>query len=455
MVTASHNPKDDNGYKVYWENGAQIVEPHDKGISQCIMENLKPWEIPSIDTLISSSLCPDPTEDVKVNYFRSLYECIGYRGKEQNGKVKNFPIVYTPMHGVGKEWMRCAFEQFGIEPYIGVVEQLEPDGDFPTVEFPNPEEGKGALRLALETAERVGSRLVIANDPDADRLAIAERHPLTGEWKIFNGNEIGILLAHWCWINYARTHKVEPSQCVVLNSTVSSKMLASLAQQEGLCYEETLTGFKWLGNKVFDLRENSNPALQKRFVFAFEEAIGYMVTDLCLDKDGISAGVMFAELALELYSNSGNRTVLQQLDSLYEKYGYFSCRSTYFFCYDPQLMTVIFDRIRNQGRYLHSLGRGQFIVKHYRDLTVGIDTRQPSRKPTLPISSSTHMITFYFEGGATVTLRGSGTEPKLKIYLEVVGNDRELVHQISKTLERLVADELLEPQRNGLIPPKD
>jgi len=275
MVTASHNPKDDNGYKVYWSNGAQIVSPIDSGVAKCINENLEPWNI-DYSALLKTPLLKDPTDDINVHYFKAILEKCCYH-REENKKSK-MDIVFTAMHGVGKHWVARAFETFGLPPYIPVKEQIEADPDFPTVAFPNPEEGKGALLLAMKTADAHNVRLIIANDPDSDRLAVAEKLP-NGEWKIFTGNEIGILLGHWVWTQYKTKHpKVEPENCVVLNSTVSSKMLKAMADKEGLTYEETLTGFKWLGNKAEEFIKAG-----KHFLFAFEEAIGFMVSDVCLD----------------------------------------------------------------------------------------------------------------------------------------------------------------------------
>jgi phosphomannomutase len=178
----------------------------------------------------------------------------------------------------------------------------------------------------MQTAEECGSTLIVANDPDADRLAIAEKLPkyhtvlcltfFSGDWKIFTGNEIGILLADYSWQQYKKVHEkdadFDPKQCVVLNSTVSSKMLASLAKTEGIYYEDTLTGFKWLGNKADELRKKG-----KKFIFAFEEAIGFMVGDTCLDKDGIRAGAVFTEMAIGLFSNK--KTCVERLEELYLK----------------------------------------------------------------------------------------------------------------------------------------
>ncbi|KAL6077659.1 Phosphoglucomutase [Balamuthia mandrillaris] len=454
MVTASHNPKDDNGYKVYWKNGCQIVSPHDKGIAAAIENNLAPWEglyedeqrTALFKAAKDQGTLIDPTDEVVQQYYRSIAENYCYH-REENEK-SDMKIVFTPMHGVGKEWVAKALEAFGLPPYIAVPQQIEPDPDFPTVAFPNPEEGKGALKLAMETADSAGASLIIANDPDSDRLAIAEKNE--DSWTIFNGNQIGILLAHWVWQEFHKRHPDVPAElCVMLNTTVSSKMLAAMAVKEGLIYEETLTGFKWLGN-LAEAYTNQG----KHFLFAFEEAIGYMVGNLCLDKDGVRAAAVFAEMANFLRTHY-SRTCLQQLNLLYEKYGYFATQNSYFFCYNPVTMDTIFRDIRNDGKYSESCG--PYKIKHIRDLTTGYDSSQEDHKAKLPVSSSTHMITFYFENGCVATLRGSGTEPKLKYYVELNGSPTEK-EQVRATLNDIVQNiisQWLRPEHHALQPPAE
>lgn len=448
MITASHNPKDDNGYKVYWDNGCQIVAPHDKGIAKCIEENLQPWDV-DVDALLKQSAqsgrLVDPTADVETNYFTDIQQ-YSYN-KEANAKSE-LKITYTAMHGVGTPWVAKAFEAFNLPAYIPVEEQIAPHPDFPTVAFPNPEEGKGALKLAIQRADSAGSPLILANDPDADRLAVAEKLD-DGSWKVFTGNEIGILLAHWVWQKFSAAHPEVPvDKCVMLNTTVSSKMLSAMAAKEGFHYDETLTGFKWLGSVAADLTSKGY-----HFLYAFEEAIGFMVGDVCRDKDGVRAAAVFAEMAVELYSQRS--TVVRTLHSLYEKYGYYATNNRYFFCYDPALMETIFGRIRNNGQYSEACG--PYKIKNIRDLTTGYDSSRPDKKAILPTSSSTHMITFFFENGCVATLRGSGTEPKLKYYIEhhgpygdSAGIDRELAD-----ISHHIIEQFLAPTKNGLAAPAE
>ncbi|RMZ94262.1 phosphoglucomutase-2, partial [Brachionus plicatilis] len=252
MVTASHNPKEDNGYKVYFNNGSQIIPPHDEKIAKSILDNLEPkedsWDISLVDT---HPLRIDPFDQVYKAYFDDLKQLSFNRANNSNTSLK---ITYTAMHGVGHEFSKESFKSFNLNPFIPVIEQIYPDPEFPTVKFPNPEEGKSSLNLAIKTANENESTLIIANDPDADRLAIAEKLP-GGEWKIFNGNETASLLGWWLWHNYKATNPDENdfSNVYMLYSTVSSHILKSIAAVEGFSCEDTLTGFKWMGNRAHDL----------------------------------------------------------------------------------------------------------------------------------------------------------------------------------------------------------
>jgi phosphomannomutase len=274
MVTASHNPKADNGYKMYGANGAQLCEPHDVAIADLILENLAPWTdyAKASAEVRSSSLCVDCLEEIKTAYFKEMVNTLCFQ-PEKNSK-SDLKIVYTAMHGVGTPFTTKAFEVFGHKPLIMVPQQNSPDPSFPTVAYPNPEEGKGALSLSFAAAAAAGAPLVLANDPDADRLAVAEL--LDGQWRMFSGNEIGMLLAHWL-MSKEKEKGTAVDKLAVVASTVSSKMTRALAHKEGMCFEETLTGFKWICNKKADLQQEGY-----KVVLAFEESIGFCCGDLVM-----------------------------------------------------------------------------------------------------------------------------------------------------------------------------
>jgi phosphomannomutase len=466
MITASHNPKQDNGYKLYWENGCQIVEPHDEGISKAINENLQVWDevkklIPEtfgdeqVFWLAKSDLLQDPSATID-SYFDKIKRYCHLHADNSTRKSK---ITFTAMHGVGAPWVTRAFHVFNLPPYVSVDEQNTPDAEFPTVQYPNPEEGKGALTIAIQTADKHNSRLILANDPDADRLAVAEK---TGEeWRIFNGNEIALLLAHWVWTQYLKNEKPTQEQkanCVMIASTVSSKILRSMAQKEGFQFEETLTGFKWIGNRADELLKQG-----KQFLFGYEVEIGFLVGDISLDKDGVRAASVFAEMATFMYEVA-NRSLAEHLEHLYVEYGFYLMKTRYFFCDTPTRLKKIMNEVRQIGANngypteipnLVDTSAPPFKIKSIRDLTVGYDNSFPDNKPRLPLTPSSEMITFNFEDGSTCTLRNSGTEPKLKWYVETSDAQRQKSSEKLDALTHSVLEFLLRPSQTGLVAPKE
>ena len=242
-----------------------------------------------------------------------------------------------------------------------------------------------------------------------------------------------------------KTFKGDLSKCALVASTVSSKLIKGIAQKYGLRCEETLTGFKWIGNKVLDLEKAGYNVL-----FSYEEAIGFCVGDIVRDKDGVTAASCLAELYAQLCEKGSN--FAEYLEGIYKDIGYYFTKNHYFLCYDPEKMKVVFDKIRNNGNYPTTCG--EFKIQHIRDLTTGYDTMQANKKAILPISSSTHMITFCFENGAMCTIRGSGTEPKLKFYIEYHDSDKTKAQETLKKIHKAIVDNFLKPIENGLEFPK-
>lgn len=446
MVTASHNPKQDNGFKVYYSNGAQIISPHDKAISKCIMENLEP-KITSrqSDILKRSMILQDPYADV----FQSYYECLLKLSFDRCLNTHtSITFTYTAMHGVGYPFFTHALTLFGFKACVPVLEQVEPDPEFPTVEYPNPEEGKSALNLAISTANHKNSTIILANDPDADRLAVAVKKP-DGDWHTLTGNELGSLIGWWLIKKYKEGKNGDGSNGHCLASTVSSKILKAMCSVEGLGYQETLTGFKYMGNEACDLM-----AKGRDVVFAFEEAIGYMCGSTVIDKDGISASVVVAELAA--WSEQQQLTLLTLLLQIHHTYGYHTSLDSYYICSDKDKIHNIFQRIRQLGGAGYPEHIGSYKVKYIRDLSTGYDNHQADNKAILPVSASSEMITFTFEAPPVVmTLRTSGTEPKIKYYSEYCADpksklSREEMREGLQELVKSVVEELLQPQVNQL-----
>ncbi|KAK2467095.1 hypothetical protein APHAL10511_001353 [Amanita phalloides] len=429
MITASHNPKQDNGYKVYWENA--IISPHDEGISDAIRANL----VPSVlDTnILASPLLEDKTEEMNDAYFSSLAKLNIYRSINETCKVK---FVNTSLHGVGDRFVREAFITFGFPPYIPVKSQQQPDPDFPTVHFPNPEE-KGALDCAIRTANEEGACYILAQDPDADRFAAAEKND-DGTWTIFTGDQIGAMFAAYIMDNYRSSGKAMDKLAMVA-STVSSRMIEVMSVAEGFVFRDCLTGFKYIGNTALDLAGDGFEVL-----FGYEEAIGYMIGSEIRDKDGVSASVFFAQMIAVLH-NQG-KTAKSFLLELYERYGFFKTSNSYFICRDPDIIDTIFKRLRNYKGSFPSYPEeiGGLRITRIVDLTVGYDSgNPPSYKPRLPLSSG-NMVQFHAENEhqlhIALTIRTSGTEPKIKYYLEGNGRDRQAMAELLPRIVEHLAD---------------
>ncbi|SGY14219.1 BQ5605_C010g06107 [Microbotryum silenes-dioicae] len=429
MVTASHNPAADNGYKVYWENGVQIIPPHDHGIAKRIDESLEvdeaAWDVDPANFEWRD------TEALKDDYIAMTTTLID----PKIGSGTATGIVYTAMHGVGRPFAQRAFTACGFDPreFIPVESQAEPDPTFPTVKFPNPEE-KGALDEAMKKADQVGSQIVVANDPDADRFCAAEKVGAT--WNAFTGDQLGTLLGAWVLHKYKASGK-PIDKLAMCASAVSSKMLKTIAEKEGFVFCETLTGFKYLGNECLTWEAKGYEPL-----FAYEEAIGYLHGSVVRDKDGVTALVSFCELVA--YLASIGKTPSSWLDELYNQYGFFKTSNSYFICRDSKKTDRIFSKLRfgteapptttkemKAKLNLPKLMSGYPVV-WFRDLTIGYDSANaPSFEPSLPVDEKSHMISFKIGGedGVEVvgTVRTSGTEPKIKFYLEGSGADRHLV----------------------------
>ncbi|KAF2835155.1 hypothetical protein M501DRAFT_466324 [Patellaria atrata CBS 101060] len=438
MITASHNPAMDNGYKVYWSNGCQIIPPHDSGIAASIERNLIPvtWDTSEVedDNLLLESV-KGLVEDA---YYRAVVHSSQVRGIKTEDA--DFEFVYTPMHGVGLPFMNKVLELTGLKKNMVVVsEQADPDPDFPTVKFPNPEE-KGALDLAIKTADEHSISLIVATDPDADRLAVAEK--VSGQWHQISGNQLGALLAS----HILETYLPEKSRSalVFLASTVSSGMLSSMAKAEGFYYKETLTGFKWLGNVARQLEATGKYTA----AFAFEEAIGYMIPGVTHDKDGVSAAAVFLT-AVQRWKQHEGVNPWQKLEHLYKKYGHFEDANTYLISPSPDTTNAVFMSIRQLGSpYPTHVGKRRIL--RWRDLTEGYDSASKDHVPDLPVSKDSQMITCKLEGDVKFTARGSGTEPKIKLYIEGRASSAEEAKDAADEVLADLLKEWFKPEENGL-----
>ncbi|KAJ5334613.1 hypothetical protein N7452_007016 [Penicillium brevicompactum] len=392
MVTASHNPPQDNGYKVYSSNGAQINRPEDGEIAQSILENLQPWPTAWAELQPGEYLHADSYQELLPHYRKKVEE---FTKTTVSDWQPPRPFVYTPLHGVGGLVLPSVCHSIGIHDFVPVAAQEKPDPDFPTVKFPNPEES-GALDLAIQTADQEGKTLIIANDPDADRFAVAEK---VGEsWHTLSGNHVGVLLASHLLDSFDANE--DWSHIAVLTTTVSSSMLAKMAAAKGIQFTETLTGFKWMANVARDLEKEG-----KTVVFSYEEALGYMFPSVCYDKDGITAATVF--LAAEAKWRAQGLTVYGKLQKLFVEFGHHETLNNYFRSPDPQLTSTLFQGDSKQPKPRRN------------------EVCTPDNKPDLPEDPTSQMLTLWLEGGVRFTFRGSGTEPKVKFYIESCGDSRE------------------------------
>ncbi|WP_104055271.1 MULTISPECIES: phospho-sugar mutase [unclassified Arthrobacter] len=394
MVTASHNPAADNGYKVYLGGrtvkgpgkGAQIVSPYDAEIAARI-----DYSVP----LKSIEIAPEGWTDVSESIVADYINAVDRLASRERFPERDLKIVLTSLHGVGGETMKSVLKDAGFRKVIPVAAQAQPDPDFPTVAFPNPEE-PGALDLALETAVEHNADLVIANDPDADRVAVAALNPADGEWRMLRGDEVGALLGRHLTRRITSGHwKVRGEKTrkgvVFANSIVSSRLLARVAEAAGFAHVETLTGFKWISRVP-------------HLTYGYEEALGYCVAPgLVRDKDGISAGLLVAEMAAALKMQG--RTFFDELDDLALEHGLHLTDQLSVRVSDLGLLGEMMARLRAQAPV--SLGGSP--VESAVDLAEGSAELPP-----------TDGLKYLTADGTRVIIRPSGTEPKLKCYLEVI-----------------------------------
>lgn len=396
VVTASHNPPEYNGFKVYWENGAQIIPPHDAGIAACI-DQAAQQAIPYL--ALEQAEQQGLLHWLRDEYYQTYRKTIGASPLLQHHtKPQALSLAYTAMHGVGANMAETLLADVGFTHVSSVKEQREPDGTFPTVNFPNPEEA-GAMDMVMALAKKVGAQLACANDPDADRFAVAARKA-DGEYQMLTGDQVGSLFGHYL------LSQTDARRQLVGNTIVSSSLLSKIAAAHGARYYQTLTGFKWLTNVA--MQEQTE---QHQFLFAYEEALGYTIGSTVWDKDGLSALVAFAQLAAEL--NAQGKTIWDQLEALYRQHGLHvnAQRSIALAPNSPP----VGDKLRATPP-TDIAGRKVLIVEDFK-LARRTFADGKTEAITLPTSD---VLIYHLDGGARVIVRPSGTEPKLKCYYEVV-----------------------------------
>jgi phosphomannomutase len=418
VITASHNPPADNGYKVYDANAAQIIPPTDVDISAAISRVGPAADVPRVEGVFSGSselVTPMP-DDIFDVYAAEVREA------RPNPQGSDLDIVYTPLHGVGGETLLRMCIDAQHTGLIPVEEQRYPDGTFPTVDFPNPEE-PGALDLALDLAGEVGADLLLANDPDADRLAVAV--PMEGEWRLLSGNELGALLG-----DYVLRYWQHSDRPIVVNSVVSSPMLGRISSQRGAVHETTLTGFKWIINAGLALEEMG----EGRFAFGYEEALGYSVGRTVRDKDGISAAIVMADLAAE--EEGAGRGVIDRLHDLWDEFGLWVSAQ-------HAIVRAGSDGQAELLAAVDSLGSSPPVVIGGLDVTDVTDYRVGEEARPMWLGQQ-DLIELTLGSNGRILVRPSGTEPKLKIYVDLSGesdDDHETAHaRLTETARSLAVE---------------
>ncbi|MEQ8274741.1 MAG: phospho-sugar mutase [Deltaproteobacteria bacterium] len=407
VVTASHNPPEYNGYKVYFDNGAQIIPPTDAAIAAAI----EAAPASNAIELAPRSEHIVPADDLRDEYLEAL-DTLRFVDTD----VGALSVAYSAMHGVGQALLLEAFERRGFGEVAAVPEQAEPNGDFPTVRFPNPEE-PGALDLVLALAKKERSDVVLVNDPDADRLGTAVR--VGDDYRVLSGNEIGALLAH-----HVLTHGSGEERLFV-TTVVSSQRLRAMANAANVAYAETLTGFKWITNRAMDLEAERG----LRFAFGYEEALGYTVGTVVRDKDGIGAALVMAELAA--FEKAKGRTLADTLADLDAAHGAYVGRQK---------------SITLPGR--DGAARIAAAMTALRAMTVdqiGEEQVEATIDYLEADGPKSNVLLYDLAGGGRVAVRPSGTEPKLKLYLEIVEADAA---RATARLDAILADLLTRTKLN-------
>ncbi|MCE9678218.1 phospho-sugar mutase [Shewanella sp. AS1] len=406
VVTASHNPPQYNGYKVYWSNGAQIIPPHDSGIAACIEAAAQQ----KVEMLTHEAAKAENRLVMLGDEFYSAYrDSIRQAELLQNHTApQKVSLAYTAMHGVGAEMAETLLKDAGFTQVYSVAAQREPDGSFPTVNFPNPEEA-GAMDLVMLEAHKHNAMLACANDPDADRFAVAVRKPgatadmaAVDAYQMLTGDQVGVLFGHYLLSHAGKDQRL--TCCTIVSSSLLSKIASSM---KGVC-ETTLTGFKWLTNVGM---QKQTP--QNRFLFAYEEALGYTLGSMVWDKDGLSALLGFAQLTAELTEKG--QSVWDRLEAIYRQYGFYLNQQVSIALSGRENRPSIGQLLRE--RPPKEIG-GRNIVS-VDDISTGLRTFADGRTETLDLPASDVLI-YRLQGDARVIVRPSGTEPKVKCYYEVV-----------------------------------
>ena len=412
MITASHNPKEYNGYKVYWEDGAQIVDPQATGIvsSVAAVDIFNDIKLMDEKEAIDKGLLVYVGEKLDNRYIEEVKKNAINPNVENKNKIK---FVYSPLHGVAARPVERVLKEMGYTNVYPVKEQEKPDGNFPTCDYANPEDTT-VFKLSTELADKVGAKICIANDPDGDRMGLAVLDN-DGKWFFPNGNQIGILFAE-----YILNHKKNiPENGTMITTVVSTPLLDTIVKKNEKKALRVLTGFKYIGEKI---RQFENKELDGTFLFGFEEAIGYLIGTHVRDKDAVVASMVIAEMATT-FENNGS-SIYNEIIKIYEKYGW-RLEITVPVTKKGKDGLEEIQKIMKSMRAKNHTEIAGIKVKEYRDYQKGVEG--------LPKAD---VIQIVLEDDTYLTVRPSGTEPKIKFYISVVDSDRKVAENKLAKMEK-------------------
>ncbi len=423
VITASHNPKEYNGYKVYWEDGGQIITPHDKNI---ISEVKKITDIDSVHFKPNKKLIEIIGEKTDKRYLDKIRKLS--LNPQVNKKHKDMKIVYTPLHGTGVELVPAVLDKFGFQNIIHIPEQDEINGDFPTVESPNPEE-KAALNAAISKAEKENADIVMATDPDGDRVGIAVRD-LNDRIVILNGNQAAALLLHYLISQWKAKNKLKGQEYIV-KTIVTTELLSEIAEAYNIESYDVLTGFKYIADKIKHFEG------KKTFIGGGEESYGYLAGDFVRDKDAVMSCALLAETAA--WAKEQDKTLFEQLIDIYVKYGF----------YKEKLISIVkkgkegedeIKRMMNNFRNNppDSINQSDVMLVHdyYKQKT----TDQISHLRYDIHLPKSNVLQYILKDGSKISIRPSGTEPKIKFYFSV--NDKLESHDKYDKVNRILEERI-------------
>ena len=427
MITASHNKPAYNGYKVFWEDGSQIISPVDKGI----MDEVKAITNYSTIKKISKKEAEEKGlfnvigKEIDDKYIAELKKRVLNPEivKQEGEKLR---VVYTPLHGAGNEMVQRILKEIGLKNVYVVPEQEKPDGNFPTVDYPNPE-AKEAFKLALDLAKKVDGDIVLANDPDADRLGIYAKDTKKGEYKDFTGNMSALLIAEYR-LSQMKEHGILPKNGMFVSTIVSSNLAKAIAKEYDMDFREVLTGFKNIGEQIRIEEQKENG---KKYVFGFEESYGCLIGDYARDKDGISAVMSLCEAAC--YYMSKGITLWDQMINIYEKYGYYKEGQVAIVLEGASGATKIQEMMEKMRNNLPS-EIGGYEVLEFKDVKLDIVKNMKTGEVSKTGLPTSNVLYYELENDAWCCVRPSGTEPKIKLYMGVKASIDE---EASKELENL------------------